>query len=475
MVQKYTILKQLIQNSSRVNKSTKGFTLIELIVGLSIMLIVGGLAMNAFLQASTSFNKDKRSIDSSQNLSTILEIIGTDIRQAGESISDSKFPTIEFKVVNSSDPNDSNLMSGSSKIIVRRALTSSLTLCQNITAAQSLTGITDLIVGDSTQAATSSNCGVATSSNPLSVYRVAPSVTTPVTPTTYYPPTVAVTNPYPSTRLALTLPVALRTVRDYRCELDDPNPTTAYNSASNASTDFCATSPPTPTLEKLRIAVSDANGRILIFNETNETADSGAGITGDEVSPPVKKYRIAVNSTFSAGDLTAVPPIPPDPAIKINSDNRVEYGIGSPIYVIEERVYTLTNKGYFQVSIDGKPPDILIKKIDNFRVSARQYTDSTTQTVNPTPTPTSNLCTDATPFAAQPTTATVNSPKYICQFNYFTTTGATDNANWKTLAGIKIELQAKYDGTGKSATASTEDTNKLYAAAEFFPRNVLSK
>jgi prepilin-type N-terminal cleavage/methylation domain-containing protein len=467
MVQKYTILKQLIQNSSRVNKSTKGFTLIELIVGLSIMLIVGGLAMNAFLQASSSFNKDKRSIDSSQNLSTILEIIGTDIRQAGESISDSKFPTIEFKVI---DANDPTLKTGSSKIIVRRALTSSLTLCESITAAQSLAGITTLIVGDSAQAATSSNCGVATSSNPLSVYRVAPTVTTPATPTTYYPPTVAVTNPYPSTRLALTLPVALRTVRDYRCELDEPNPTTAYNSASNASADFCGS--PTPTLEKLRIAVSDLSGRILLFNQTGETAD--ASNTGDEVSPPVKKYRIAVNSTFSTGDATAVPPIPPDPANAINTrNNAVAYGIGSPIYVIEERVYTLTTGGNFQVSIDGKPPDILIKKIDNFRVSARQYTDSTSQTVNPTPT--ANLCTNAAPFADQPTTATVNSPKYICQFNYFTTTGTTDNANWKELAGIKIELQAKYDGTGQSATASAEDTKKLYAAAEFFPRNVLSK
>ena len=75
MAPKYTILKVLIQNLSKIDKRTKGFTLLELIIGLSIMLIVGGLAMNAFVQASISFNRDQKSINSNQNLSAILEVI----------------------------------------------------------------------------------------------------------------------------------------------------------------------------------------------------------------------------------------------------------------------------------------------------------------------------------------------------------------------------------------------------------------
>ena len=47
MAQKYTILKVIIQNFSRTNKTNQGFTLIELIVGMSIMLIIGGLAINS--------------------------------------------------------------------------------------------------------------------------------------------------------------------------------------------------------------------------------------------------------------------------------------------------------------------------------------------------------------------------------------------------------------------------------------------
>ena len=84
MVPKYTILKAIIQSFSKAPKSSKGFTLIELIVGMSIMLIVGGLAMNAFIQASTTFNKDKKSIDSSQSMSVILEMIRSEERRVGK-------------------------------------------------------------------------------------------------------------------------------------------------------------------------------------------------------------------------------------------------------------------------------------------------------------------------------------------------------------------------------------------------------
>jgi hypothetical protein len=43
------------------------------------------------------------------------------------------------------------------------------------------------------------------------------------------------------------------------------------------------------------------------------------------------------------------------------------------------------------------------------------------------------------------------------------------------LAGVKIELQAQYDGTGQNATPTQADRDKLTATAEYFPRNVMSK
>ena len=96
MAIKYTILKVLIRNLIKENYLKKGFTLIELIVGLLIMSIVIGLAINAFVGVNKDFSKDKKDIESSQNLSAILELIGNDIKQAGEGINDNNFPVIEF-------------------------------------------------------------------------------------------------------------------------------------------------------------------------------------------------------------------------------------------------------------------------------------------------------------------------------------------------------------------------------------------
>jgi prepilin-type N-terminal cleavage/methylation domain-containing protein len=481
MVPKYTILKQLIQNSREAQQlHKKGFTLLELIVGMSIMLIVGGLAMNAFVQSSTTFNKDKKSIDSSQNMSVILEMVGNDIRQAGENINENHFPTIEFK-----ENTDTGSMGGSSKITVRKALTSPLTLCQTPFVP---TTATSIVVADNLTATVnaSANCGIGTSSSPISVYRIAttvtapaPPTTTPVTPepiiTTYYPQATGIFNPYPTTPapLALKLPLALRKVRDYRCNTD---PNTTYDSTANTGTDFC--DPVATNTKKLRIAVANTSGRLFIFNQTGEATvgtPDDTTVNAATVTTSTKKYQIML------GNSSATPPIPDQPtdvnAVANNASVRnsgAAYPIGSAIYVIEERVYTLNNKGQFQVSVDGGTPETLIKKIDKFRVSARIYTNSKDRIVNPTPT--SNLCgTVAVPLAAQPTTATETSPKYICEFNYFTGTLTTDKADWKTLAGIKVELLAKYDGIGQNATATAADTEKLYTASEFFPRNVLSK
>jgi prepilin-type N-terminal cleavage/methylation domain-containing protein len=495
MVPKYTILKVIIQSFSKLDKSNKGFTLIELIVSMSIILIVGGLAMNALVQSSISFSKDKKNIDSSQSLSAVLEVIGSDIRQSGENINDPNFPVIEF-IANT----ETGSMPNSSKIIVRRALTTRLTLCDPGFTPTA----TSIIVADNkpSTVTASSNCDVGTAASPLSVYRVATTVTAPAPPTTtpptvttissYYPPSTAL-NPYPTSPapLDLKLPLALRKVRDYRCNKD---PNTNYDSAANAGADFCSLLPIDD--KGLRIAVSSSDGQLLIFNQTDEVADviSDTTVNPDPIAFPTsstKRYKITVNRTFDSGNATAVPPVPPDTAIANNTKNSastINYNIGDPIYVIDERVYTLTNDGSFKVSVNGAPPEILIKKIANFRVSARTYTNSTDRIVQATPA--ADVCTDALPFAAQPTTGSADSPKYICKFNYFTTVTAADKANWKILAGIKVELQTKYDGTGKDAehrdadnrndptldsAQVKEDKKKLVAVAEFFPRNVLSK
>jgi prepilin-type N-terminal cleavage/methylation domain-containing protein len=452
MAIKYTIFKVIIQNSS------KGFTLIELIFGLLIMSLIGTLALNAFIGASTDFNKDKRNIDSSQNLSAILEMIGNDIKESGEKINDPTFPTIEFKLATVSD---TGLMLGSSKVIIRKAVSDSLTLCQDIASGTAPSSLTTLLVADSS--AGNSNCDVGTQTSQLQAVR--PSANLPNS--TYelttlagaivLPPTPAVTVPTPA--LSPILPIPLRKARDYRCQLDQPNPTTPYESPTVARTDFCG-----GTGEVVRIALSDRNGHILIFNQTGENNNTDAAAV---------KYSISVNTGFSyAGDL----------ALTSNSRNQAApsgYVKGNPIYLIEERAYTLKANGDLQLSVNGGEPTTLVKRIDNFRVSAKGYTDSSTnRIINPNPpVPIADICSDA------PTTPTVDNPKYICKLNYNDL--VTDPAmNWKMTAGVRVELRSKYDSTGQASATSvaagdiaqvSRDKDKSTAAAEYFPRNVLSR
>jgi type II secretory pathway pseudopilin PulG len=394
MKQKFTILKALLPTLNKDKNSSKGFTLLELIVGLSIMFVVGGLAINAFIEASRSFNTDKKNIDSSQNLSAVLELIGNDIKQSGEQMNDRLFPVVKIEKVPAGDPDN---MAGSSKITIRRALAAPLTLCQVINST--FTG-TEITVTDNSLTS-ESNCQLGT-----------PSTTT-----------------LPSTTIVR--PARLKEARDKRCQLDDIN----GDYSSPSTTDFCLATKASPDLEQVSAAISDENGNMRTFKYVDDGAIS------------ITSYKI---------DITGLSP-----------DTVNTYAIGRPIYLIEERVYALRKDGNLNLQIDGKPGgDTLIKRMDKFNVSARVYGDKDTKQpdvinaatppVKPNLLPVSRRCDAAIPY-------------YICEFN---TTSVDD---WKTIQGIKVELQAKYDGTGKGAIASAADTEKLKAAAEFFPRNVLSK
>ncbi len=107
-----------MNSKARTLTSNKGFTLIELIVGMVITTIIGGLALTFFVNSSQMFRADKNNIETNQNLSAILDIIGNDIKQAGEQITDSNFPVVQIIPVGGN--------SKASKIIIRRSLAETL-------------------------------------------------------------------------------------------------------------------------------------------------------------------------------------------------------------------------------------------------------------------------------------------------------------------------------------------------------------
>lgn len=431
MARKYTIFKVLTRNLN------KGFTLLELLVGLVIMSIVGVLAMNAFLEASSSFNQDKRNIDNNQNLSAILEIIGNDIRQAGEGITESNFPSIEFDTATASDVSD-GLQSGSSKIVIRKAVRPQLTLCNSSPIPSGGAIPTTINVADTASA--NANCTFTAGAPTL----------------------------FPSNGVTIAPFNTLIDIRQYRCQLDLLN-----SDYASETSDLCTTASATGR-EVLRAAISDGNGRIRTFNYYDDNFNA--------ITSP---NTYSITTAMTTGDPTNIP-----------RNTTVPYPVGSPIYLIEERVYALDNTGNLTLAINGGNRQTLIKKIAQFKISARLYTNALDREVNPTPAP-ATVIAPATTISAtdlvcpivtggdQPTAAaaTTTNPQYICQFNY-NTLASDVPMNWKTLAGVKISLQAKYDGTGRASESSTNardieqvknDKLKLKAEAEYFPRNVLSR
>jgi prepilin-type N-terminal cleavage/methylation domain-containing protein len=110
-----------------------GFTLIELLVGMAITSIISVMAIQIVTQISKSFDEDQKSTINGQKMSSILEIIGREIRQAGESVVETNFPTIQVRERGNKG----------TSIIVYRALSEPITLCKGYAAGT--TNITELI------------------------------------------------------------------------------------------------------------------------------------------------------------------------------------------------------------------------------------------------------------------------------------------------------------------------------------------
>ncbi len=440
---KYTILKVLLQISN------KGFTMLELIIGLSILLLISGLTLNALNQASDALSKDKKNIDSSQSISAVLELIGNDVKQAGEFIrQDSSFPAIVLS--QNATPTLPIKRSGtvvaasaSSTLIVRRALTANpLTLCANVPTGTATT-VTRIVVGDTT---------------------VSPGACNPLAAATAAPPANAFLNPLVSTSPILQ-------AKNYRCELGDPNLT--YDPAQDSCVAAAASMNNNTSLQRVLVAISDNAGNICVFN-----------YTGEDTSNPAQ-YKLIVT------------------AISSNCNNTVAYNYNAttptPVYLIEERRYNLDANNNLTLATDGgvsTTPPTLMSGIAKFKVSARAY--KVDATVTPAITlndrviqPTGLLagagsaCTTAgvDDGVSMPVgTATATDPTYACRLNV-----GANPAKWNEIAGVRIEMESRYGSTGINISNNPltnylyalnnrpEDIEKLQAAAEYFPRNVLSK
>jgi hypothetical protein len=164
--------------------SDKGFTVLEMMVGIAMTLTVSAIALAALSNAETGFSKDKGRIEGGQKLSSVLDIVGRDIVQAGEQINDPRFPVI--RVIPDADLNP--LTNKGSRIIIYRGLEEALSLCSSAPATNALTAGT----ATTTLSLTSIDPDVRTenpSCTPVRTFE-------PVSPATT-PPTYTTTRTYP--------------------------------------------------------------------------------------------------------------------------------------------------------------------------------------------------------------------------------------------------------------------------------------
>jgi Tfp pilus assembly protein PilW len=115
----------------KFHASARGFTMMELMAGMAMTLIVGGLALQAITATQKDFAADQENIENGQKLSSVLDVIGRDVKQAGEEISEANFPVVQ--VISDGTKG--------SRLVLYRALVAPLPLCAAIPASTATTSV----------------------------------------------------------------------------------------------------------------------------------------------------------------------------------------------------------------------------------------------------------------------------------------------------------------------------------------------
>ncbi|MEM9092606.1 MAG: hypothetical protein AAGC93_28225 [Cyanobacteria bacterium P01_F01_bin.53] len=113
----------------------RGYTLLELIIASSLGLATIGLAGSAILTNRGLLLRDTARIEVNQNLRASVDIIGSDIRQAGENLIIRDFPIIQL--------NDNSLNSHDELIVRSSLLLNTFSVCQDADSE-------NLLIGDTT-------------------------------------------------------------------------------------------------------------------------------------------------------------------------------------------------------------------------------------------------------------------------------------------------------------------------------------
>lgn len=115
-----------------VDKHNQGITLAELIVSSVVATIVLSISLGGAMFNRELYNQDQVRTRVSQNIRSVLDLVGSDIQQAGERIPrDRRFPVLELRQNGTS----------SSLIMRRHILDQPLTVCQSFVEGDSISSL----------------------------------------------------------------------------------------------------------------------------------------------------------------------------------------------------------------------------------------------------------------------------------------------------------------------------------------------
>lgn len=137
------MVKLFTQQKPYIRGSSKGFTLTELLVALIVASFVLSLALRLIVDQRQLVVQDQARTGINQNLRAAIDLVGTDIKQAGERLTGgTSFPVIQVKNGNGTvgDPNRFDRL-----VLQRKLLDQSLPVCQSISSG-SVTSSTSTIV-----------------------------------------------------------------------------------------------------------------------------------------------------------------------------------------------------------------------------------------------------------------------------------------------------------------------------------------
>lgn len=424
---------KILPNSSKVQTSqNKGFTLLELVVASAVALSVLGIALGLLTEQRRLVLGDRTRATANDNLRLASDLIGQDIKQAGERLdTDILLPGISIIAGVSGAPSTLSMQ--------RQLLTEKLPVCQPITAGTITTSI-DISVQTGP---TVSNC----------LY-------------SYSAPTGG--EPSGSPLVALKPTQNLRSLRNYRCTLDAPATSPTTDSCSRTSYVSSACQQLGGTDQECGWAyISQVNsidptrsqGEFFLYS-FEDTGTCAVTTFPAPTSRTCQRIRRADNQAWQ-NSYTYSP--------SGNPANQPQ------IYILEERRYSLTpdtdtartDDFIMQLSVNRQTPKRIANQISNFQVWGKvpnAYNSAPFNApsiwgcnsgVNPG-LPSQWYCTS---FNPDPSSTQVNLSQRT--------------KDWQDLQGVRVALT----GINPNDQLLKVDTSRniLSLTSEFFPRNVSSQ